>query len=344
MTRDFRAALRAADQAWRDEAAGASAARLDARLSDSLGRRRGLRWQDFALVGAGAVVGALLVLWLHGGALPPAPEAPSMGGFAVAPRAAEVTPAAVALQDGAVRVDAEALELFDAERKLRVTASAGTTLKREAKGVRLVQGQGVFQVAKQPARPEPVRVLVSGGDIEVRGTRFTVTQGADGAGHVTLEEGRIDFRFPSGHVRELAPGETVHWPEEADELAPLPDLPPSPPPAVAPKPAPRSPANWSEFDRRLRSEATLKRVMALRQQGRWDESVTELERALELPDAAFGPGTRERLSWELGSVLTWQARDAGAACWHWTIHLKTYPRGRYTLEVTRAMSALECSR
>ena len=346
-TRDFRSELQRADAAWREQAAGAPAARLDARLEASLRPRRRLRWSDLALVGAGAVVGALLVLWLHGGeaAVTPAPGPAPVGGFALAALPAEAAPPVVALADGAVRVDSDALELVDAERQLRVTASAGTTLMREAKGVRLVQGQGVFQVAKQPQRPEPVRVLVSGGAIEVRGTRFTVTQGTDGAGHVTLEEGAIDFRFPSGRVKAIAPGETVHWPEEPAELEPLPDLPPAPPPAVdAPKPSPRSPANWTEFDRRLRSEATLRRVMALRQQGRWPECISELERALELPDAAYGPGTRERLSWELGSVLTWQVKDVDAACWHWTIHLKMYPRGRYTLEVTRALAALECTR
>lgn len=348
MTRDFRAALEAADAAWREQAAGAPSARLDARLEASLRPRRRLRWSDFALVGAGAIAGAVLVLWLHGGEVtvaPPAQQPPAaVGGFALAAPAPQAAPV-VALPDGAVRVDADSLELVDDERKLRVTASAGTTLKREASGVRLVQGEGVFQVAKQPQRPEPVRVLVSGGAIEVRGTRFTVTQGTDGKGHVTLEEGAIDFRFPSGRVKVIAPGETVHWPEEPDALTPLPDLPPPPPRVVdTPKPAPRSPANWTEFDRRLRSEATLRRVMALRQEGRWAECVDELERALELPDAAYGPGTRERLSWELGSVLTWQTRDVDAACWHWTIHLKMYPRGRYTLEVTRALSALECAR
>lgn len=345
MTRDFRAALKAADAAWREEAAGAPAARLDARLDASLRPRRRLRWSDLALVGAGAVVGALLVLWLHGGevAVTPAPGPAPVGGFALATPAAAAAPPVVALADGAVRVDADALELVDADRQLRVTASAGTTLKREPRGVRLVQGQGVFQVGKQPQRAEPVRVLVSGGAIEVRGTRFTVTQGADGAGHVTLEEGAIDFRFPSGRVKAIAPGQTVHWPEEPDELEPLPALPP-PPVVDAPKPAPRSPANWTEFDRRLRSESTLRRVMALRQQARWTECISELERALELPDAAYGPGTRERLSWELGALLTWQAKDVDAACWHWTIHLKMYPRGRYTLEVTRALAALECAR
>lgn len=344
MTRDFRQALKRADAAWRDEAHGPMGARLDARLRDSLVPRRRFRWTDLGLVAGGAVVGAALVLWL----LRPAPVAPppALGGFEVAAAPAPATAPAVALASDSVRVDVDGTELYDAARQLRVTASAGTTLKREAQGVRLVNGQGVFQVAKQAQRPEPVRVLVEGGAIEVRGTRFTVTQGADGAGHVTLEEGAIDFRFPSGRVKAVAPGETVHWPEEAEELAPLPDLPPAPPPTVEPpRPPPaRRVDTWSDFDRRLRSEAVLRRVMTLRQQSRWDECIAELERALELPDGAYGPGTRERLSWELGSVLTWQTKDVPAACWHWTIHLKTYPRGRYDLEVTRAVAALECAK
>ncbi|MCC6334804.1 MAG: FecR domain-containing protein [Myxococcales bacterium] len=337
MTRGFRQALREADAVWAQSVPGPLATRLDARLRDSLKPRRSLRWGDLGLVGAGAVVGAVLVVALYRPAPRPSAEAApaQVAGFQVARATPEAPVVAVASDE--VRVDEE-LELYDAARQLRVTASAGTTLKREPRGVRLVKGQGVFRVAKQPQRPEPVRVLVSGGDIEVRGTRFTVTQGADGTGHVTLEEGAIDFRFPSGRVKAVSPGETVHWPEEPEELAPLPELPP--PPA---KPA-RPTANWNDFDRRLRSEVVLKRVMALRQQGRWAECLEELERALELPDAAYGPGTRERLSWELGSVLTWPQHHQGAACWHWTIHLKTYPRGRYALEATRAMDALGCTR
>ncbi|MEW5743026.1 MAG: FecR domain-containing protein [Myxococcota bacterium] len=345
MTRDFRQALRDADAAWAGEVPGPLTTRLDARLRDSLKPRRRLRWSDVGLVAGGAVVGALLVVTLYRpvpGAVVDEPVRP--GGFEVS--ATAKAPAVTVTRDE-VRVDEE-LELYDAPRQLRVTASAGTTLKREAKGVRLVKGQGVFQVAKQPGRPEPVRVLVSGGAIEVRGTRFTVTQEPDGPGHVTLEEGAIDFRFPSGRVKAVLPGETVHWPEEPEELAPLPVLPlPPPSPPVGPKPVSSrsaAAANWTEFDRRLRSEVVLKRVMALRQQARWPECVEELERALELPDGAYGPGTRERLSWELGSVLTWPLHDAPAACWHWTIHLKTYPRGRYSLEAARAREALECAR
>lgn len=343
MTRDFRAALKLADEAWQAEAQGPMAAGLDARLRGRTRPRLALRWYHLGLVGAGAVVGAALVLLLGR----PAPvEAPSrVGGFeleAAPPAAAPL----VAVSDDEVRVTAAGTQLYDVARQLRVVASAGTALKREAAGVRLVHGQGVFHVAKQPGRAEPVRVLVAGGAIEVRGTRFTVTQGDDGAGHVTLEEGAIDFRFPSGRVQPLAPGETVHWPEEPDELAPLPDLPPAPEPVGPPekRAAPRAPLNWSEFDRRLRSEAVLRRVLGLRQQARWTDCVAELERALDLPDGAYGPGTRERLSWELGAVLTWQLRDVPAACWQWTIHLKTYPRTRYGLEVTRAMDALGCQR
>ncbi len=88
-------------------------------------------------------------------------------------------------------------------------------------GIRIVRGRVSFQVANVR---RPVSVLVSGGRIEVIGTRFTVTERGRG-GRVTLEEGHLDFLRRDGGRSRLRPGETLEW----GASPPIPSPPPEDP-------------------------------------------------------------------------------------------------------------------
>ncbi len=63
-------------------------------------------------------------------------------------------------------------------------------------------------------------------------------------------------------------------------------------------------------------------------------SVTLHEGEILFHDA--GGGTRERFSYELGSILTYQLGDRASACRHWQEHARRYPDGRYQTEVLQA--------
>ena len=52
--------------------------------------------------------------------------------------------------------------------------------------------------------------------------------------------------------------------------------------------------------------------------------------------------TRERLSFELGSLLTYQLHDVKRACAHWDAHRRAYGNGRYDAEVRAAAERLAC--
>src|SRR5688500_12962312 len=91
------------------------------------------------------------------------------------------------------------------------SASADAVVQREAEGLRLVAGRIVVAVHKRARGLAPARVLVSGGAIEIMGTRFTVVQEGDG-GQVTLHEGSIRFVGADGAITMMVPGQTVRWP------------------------------------------------------------------------------------------------------------------------------------
>ena len=77
----------------------------------------------------------------------------------------------------------------------------------------------------------------------------------------------------------------------------------------------------------------------LRRSGAWTDAVKLLEREL----SRGAPDTRERLSFELGLIYTWQMKDPAAGCAHWVQHGVEYPQGRFALEVDRAAATLGCT-
>jgi transmembrane sensor len=198
----------------------------------------------------------------------------------------------------------------------------------------------------------PVRLLVSHGAIEVVGTSFNVIQN-DQRGQVNLQEGKIRFRSIKGTTVELEPGQSLDWPlpEPTDpqqaspehiqaqqlehRVAPVAVLDaglhgstPSIPGTVN---AP-GPAHPTVVER-------LEQIQGLRSRGQWARAAEELSSLLRGP---LPGATRERLSYELGSIVTYQIHDATRACAIWREHQKTYPRGRYRAEVERAQRSLTC--
>jgi transmembrane sensor len=209
----------------------------------------------------------------------------------------------------------------------------------------VLAGHALFSVDRRPVEAGVVRVLVSAGAIEVHGTRFTVTETGGGAGSVELHEGAIDFVDEDGAHHALRPGETLRWPlvhePPTDDAEDAPDdelvgLGP-----VLPRPATKVRArdvDWRAFDQRVHAEAVVTELAALRRQGSWGEAVRLLERELN----RGAPDTRERLSFELGTIYTWQLREPAAACAHWAQHRRDYPAGRFDAEVDRALASLGC--
>ena len=221
MPRDFDTALQQADATLQARGMPRDAKlRLDARLFTPPPPRLAM-----ALVAAVSVaVGFVLVAWLA-----PRP-APVVGGFTLAP--ADVGHVQVT-SEAAVEL-AEGSAMLDEGRGLRVLSLAPSTLRKESRGVRLLAGRATFEVRKVARGNQPVRVLVSGGAIEVRGTRFTVTERGSG-GEVLLHEGKIVFLDGEGIEHVVEPGETFQWPlpappppEVLDELEPLPPMRPRP--------------------------------------------------------------------------------------------------------------------
>src|SRR5262249_3733103 len=188
------------------------------------------------------------------------------------------------------------------------------------------------------------------GALEVMGTRFQVSQRAQD-GEVNLAEGALRFVGADGQQVMLSAGQSLRWPlpapspapaappRPAPVPAPTPPRPP-PPPAARPLGPPPAPAAAAAPPAEA-PEAIFERVAALRTRSRFSEAAAELERALRRPDLA--PAARERLDFELGSVLSDHLHDRARACAHWRAHRHEFPAGRYDREIDRVERRLGCS-
>lgn len=331
---DFRASLLQAD-AELGRLTPAGEARLRTRLGASLYRQR-LWWRYPVTALTSCAAGVLIAVVMLKA---PAPrvlagmkvEAPSAG-FVGAAEGDELV-----VRTGEVTVSLEGA-------KVRVTRPS--RLRKEEGGVRVLSGRVELEVEKRAASAAPMRVLVSDGEIEVRGTRFAVDQIEGGGGAALLWEGVIVFRSSDGRQIELKPGQSVAWPlppaaavapasvQTDDSFAePEPD-------ALAPLPVP-APAgsDWSAHDRLLRAHTLLERIPKLREDGKHAQASVELEISMkqDLPATA-----RERLSWELVDVYSSDLWDTVKGCRQVKDHLWRYPAGRYDDEVRAAKQSLGC--
>lgn len=344
MPRDFRQALREAD---RKNAEAGMPADVDRRLREKLGlveapkRSFSFNWQPFALAAAVAAV-ILLVVGLYR----PAPK--SVGEFAVREASGDFKAERIGDE---VRITSGIATLVDETEGIALSAATPGKLKKETGGVRVVAGTFKTAVVKRKAASNPARVLVSGGAIEVLGTQFTVVQDAGDGGNVTLHEGSIRFVANDGRQVTMTPGESLSWP-----------LPPPPPKVAVPEPPvavdppaldptptaakplvpavrhPLTPAAQPEPEAE-KIEDLLQRIDLLRSRGQFDTAASELSKALQ---AGYTATTRERLSFELGTIWSRSGSDPERACSHWREHSKRFPSGRYDREIEQAVKRLGC--
>ncbi len=85
--------------------------------------------------------------------------------------------------------------------------------------------------------------------------------------------------------------------------------------------------------------AVLERVAVMRSRGEYEQAISFLRQTLA---GDLRPTTRERLEFELGSILTYQIRDRTRACEYWRKQRASNPSGRYDVEAFKAAEALGC--
>ncbi|QSQ28308.1 FecR domain-containing protein [Pyxidicoccus parkwayensis] len=301
----------------------AARARLWSRLKDArepkpAWHRRPVWWM---LAASAAALALVVFFWST-------PSTRSLGGLELMQATADLK----VREDGAgVEIQVGEAALMDAARGITLRNLGPLVVHREASGVRLVRGRAEFSVMHRKPGAAPTVVLVSGGAIEVMGTRFTVEErGAGGA--VTLHEGAILFRRLTGEEVPVKVGQTLEWPV-AEPAAPAP-----PQPLVTANPVVASPQPPVAAARIPSVEEILRELEVLRGRHEYEQAARHLEVAMRKQPAA----TRERLSFELGSLLTYQLMDAQRACAHWARHERQFRRGRYEEAVQRARGTLSC--
>jgi transmembrane sensor len=299
------------------------------------------RW--FAACAAAALtLGAILFAWrVYRGATPSAPH--QLAGWAVTEATADLD--ATVGQDGLVEIQSGGCVLRDDAWGGSLRPQKETRLKREGSAVRILSGQVVIDVSQRPPGAPAAEVLVSGGSIQVLGTRFTVAQ-KNGSGRVTLHEGKIRF-VPADRSAlpvMLAPGESLEWPLR---LSPAREAPASRTPSAS-STAPQPPAakgtdkgsstpGGSASGRPI--DALLERVAVLRSRGQYRQAAEELAKA----QPQRGTPGAESASYELGSIFTYQLADRERGCAHWRRHQRQFGGGTFATEVQRAQAKLGCA-
>lgn len=338
---DFQKALHEAAKGLDQGLPDAAERRIRGRLNKEAVKGRRVRWGRVGGLGfAAALTAALAVFALR----PPEPQVETLGGFALVAPSSDFQAAQGA--DGTIEVRQGRATLKDGQLGATLAVTGSARLRRLTDGVDVGSGIVDLDVDHSVARAAPYQVRVSHGAIEVLGTHFTVTQRAEG-GEVKLHRGSIRFRATDGRVELLSLGQKLSWPLPALTVAPVP-APVEPEPKVkkpaplavrAPEPEPKVepvPVVQKVFD----PEELLNRLAVLRSRGQYEEAVSTLRRELGQEHPA---ATRERLSYELGAILTVQLGDKVRGCAHWSQHLRQFPHGRYDREVSQARSKLECA-
>lgn len=326
---EFGDELRALDQEF--EARGMPAD-VDARLRARLERpSRRSPWLPLALATVAAAVLAFVLLR----------EPATVGGLVVE----QSSGFSARFEDRIISVKQGTATLRDVELAAALTVEPGVQVERSISGAKVHHGVVRFEVARLSSRAAGYSVSVSHGVIEVMGTSFVIQQDAD-SGSVRLLEGSIRFIAPDGRIVTLAPGDTLQWPLPPVALeAPTPSEPAVEKPRVAPRPPPphveAKPVEPVTQPAPFSSDAVLARVAGLRSRRAYEEAVQVLNTALqEAPTAA----TRERLGFELGSLLTHQLHDVPRACAFWSTFRREHPHGRYEEELTSTVANLGCEK
>ncbi len=333
----FSEQLKAAAEQLAEESLSEAGARRIRRALLARRAESGKRARRVAMLALAVAAGAVLSLgWMKWG-----PRA-TVGGLEVSSPSGGFESS---VADGLVSVSGGEATLVDKGLRLQARVGRGTKLRRESAGLRVVGGEVTFVAEKRAPSEPPARVLVSGGAIEVIGTRFSVKESGE-AGELILYEGVVRFVVKDGRIVSVLPGEAFRWP-----VPPEPPLsPPPPPPAVAPAaeeadagdllaPPPAAPnppepdvarpqaeGDWSVHDRLLRARVVLEEVPKLRAEGKGRQALFRIRNALahDLPAT-----TREQLSaWE-AEILEDDLDQPEAACRQWREHLWLFPGGRF---------------
>ncbi len=209
--------------------------------------------------------------------------------------------------------------------------AAGTVLLREQSALRLRRGRATFAVTKRKPGEQPFVVRVSDGAVVVTGTRFTVSQSAEG-GAVAVTEGTVELRWADGQVSPVRAGESVVWPRPAAKAEPMPDVTDELETPDAPSP---------QHGRRTTKAApppdankVLRQLLQLRTQNRTDEALALLREARN--NRAYTAVQRERFGFELCNLVT-QARGGSEACACWKRHARDFPASARGEQVPEAL-------
>jgi hypothetical protein len=331
---DFANVLRQEDQALRDREIPAEVLqRLQQRLAAQRAPAPARRWHvAMGLVVATAVAVAVFVR-RDSAPLESSPEEPLVAGLVVDPacRAAGLTTGS----DGTLSVDRAGCSIVGGDRDVRATSMGAMTVKIEADGMRLVRGAARLSVAKRKVGEPPARVQVSHGRIEVLGTEFSVRQDSRG-GDVVLHEGVIRFVDKSGQHRTLKPGQTLKWPLSR----------PEPPVKASESPQKHEivqetfPPQHNPGSER-QQQRILDELSQLRSRGQYTQAASLLRKALG--KGAVSKALRQQLSFELGAILADRLGRVAEACNHWQQHQRSYPDGRYQMEIASSQKRHGCA-
>lgn len=222
--------------------------------------------------------------------------------------------------------------------------TAATVDEPTPEGVRIARGEVRVQVDPRRPRAFPVRILVSGGVIEVVGTEFTVREYTT-HGHVELHEGSIRFLPGEGAAVMIAPGETFHWGEPSTEVEHV-EVPRGEEPVEDEEqitPSSRRPATPTARVTQAEREAlTASEMLSVRKQRRLGQHDAAIQALDAMSRRTTSATTLEVISYEKGDMLSGLG-DPRRACEHWSRHLTMFARGRYAAQVKARYEALECS-
>jgi hypothetical protein len=257
------------------------------------------------------------------------------------PLTVEPTPGLSLLSDACTWSKSDEVLRFEAGCRIRLAQPgmeleiwSPTRLRPLADGVAVDEGELMFVVDHVADPSRPARVNVSGGAIEVLGTRFAVHQ-AEHAGHVDLLDGAIQFRGHDGEIELIEPGQRYRWSAPAPhQPSPATELP------TPRRPEPETPVQPPATSAESSLAEGLAEVARLRRAGDLDGAIAKLDALAR--EQSKHPRALESISYERGTLVERSSTPA-SACSYWSNHRHSFPRGRYDGAVERRLEQLGCA-
>ena len=256
--------------------------------------------------------------------------------------------------DGSVTTQGSRCDLEMPGDAVALQLENGARVRREGTGLRVKSGRVMFKVTHRNDSARRFRVWVSDGAIEVVGTKFVVEQEVAG-GNVEVTEGRVRFLAKDGSSREVGAGESLRWPfpvgsdaAATGNASPTPiDLPSADDvntfegKSHEDRHGSRTSGHRNEDLSGDRLKTFLHEIDSLRSQQRYEKAVDRLRQALR---QVQNREIAEELSFEAGSLLTFQIQKTGEACRHWALHKREFRETpRYDAAIQRAEERLGCA-